>query len=90
LSGAFIRTRSRPPLMSRVAVRPLNAASEWLEASVVRHDATGVGLEWLDPGLRSVSALLVLGRDASRNPATNETGAWMRNPLRTAQPGLAD
>lgn len=63
LSGAYIRTRSRPPLLSCVAVRPLNATGEWLEACVIRHDAAGVGLEWLDPGLRSVSALLAMGRD---------------------------
>ena len=79
LSGAFIRTRSRPPLRSYVAVRPLNAASDWLEACVVRHDEAGVGLEWLDPGLRSVSALLAMGRDATQ-VGPSETGAWMRKP----------
>jgi hypothetical protein len=86
LSGAFIRTRSRPPLRSCVAVRPLNAASDWLEACVVRHDAAGVGLAWLDPGLRSVSALLAIGRDAA--PVTRPgTGAWMRNPSRGSEVG---
>lgn len=86
LSGAFIRTRSRPPLRSYVAVRPLNVASDWLEACVVRHDAAGVGLEWLDPGLRSVSALLSIGRDATV-VTRPETGAWMRNPPRNPEAG---
>ena len=87
LSGAFVRTRSRPPLLSRVAVRPLSAASDWLEACVVRHDANGVGLEWLDPGLRSVSALLAIGRDAPRTGQVSETGAWMRKPSYSAESG---
>jgi hypothetical protein len=82
LSGAFVRTRIRPPLLSRVALRPLNSAGDWLEACVVRHDALGVGLEWLDPGLRAVSALLALGRDAPPVAATHSTGAWMRSPSR--------
>lgn len=84
LSGAYIRTRSRPPLLSCVAVRPLNAAGEWLEACVVRHDASGVGLQWLDPGLRSVSALLVMGRDNAQASPHLGTGSWMRAHPRTA------
>lgn len=83
LSGAYVRTRSRPPLLSCVALRPLNALGEWLEACVVRHDETGVGLEWLDPGLRSVSALLAMGRDTPQPAALADTGSWMRRPART-------
>jgi hypothetical protein len=86
LSGAFIRTRSRPPLRSHVSVRPLNAASDWLEACVVRHDAAGVGLEWLDPGLRSVSALLAR-RCNEIHSSTSQTGAWMRIPQASTEAG---
>jgi hypothetical protein len=72
LSGAFVRTRCRPPLQSHVVVRPLNASTDWLEACVVRHDAAGVGLQWLDPGLRSISALLATGRSAPRTGHASE------------------
>lgn len=58
LSGAFVETSERPLLLSRVAIRPCSKNSEWLEACVVRFDATGMGLEWVDPGLRPLSAFL--------------------------------
>lgn len=67
LSGAFVRTRSRPPVMSYVSVRPLGGENEWLDARVVRHDEAGVGLEWLDPGLRAVSTLLSMRRSVPVN-----------------------
>ncbi len=61
LSGAFVQTRTRLPVLTCVSVRAMSG-SEWLEACVVRHDSAGMGLEWLDPGLRSLSALLALRR----------------------------
>jgi hypothetical protein len=64
LSGAYVRTQARLPTLSCVFVHVLEGPAEWLEACVVRHDETGMGLEWLDPGLRAISALLSLYRDA--------------------------
>jgi hypothetical protein len=60
LSGAYVRTALRPPLHSCVLVRMVGGTSDWLDACVVRHDAAGLGLEWIEPGVRSVSALLAL------------------------------
>jgi hypothetical protein len=60
LSGAYVRTSLRAPLLSCVLVRMVGGTSDWLDACVVRHDATGMGLEWIEPGVRSVSALLAL------------------------------
>ncbi len=63
LSGAFVRTRTLLPMLSCVSVRVLEGPVEWLEACVVRHNDAGIGLEWLDPGLRPVCALLAMRRD---------------------------
>lgn len=60
LSGAYVRTSLRAPLLSCVLLRMVGGTSDWLEACVVRHDTTGMGLEWIEPGVRSVSALLAL------------------------------
>jgi hypothetical protein len=64
LSGAFVQTAAKVPLLSRIALRPLLKGAEWLDACVVRVESSGLGLEWLDPGLHPVSALLALRRDA--------------------------
>ena len=68
LSGAFVRTAERLPLLTCVLVRAVQGSGDWLEACVVRHDAAGMGLEWLDPGLRSLSALLALQYGAQLPP----------------------
>ncbi|MFO1505190.1 MAG: PilZ domain-containing protein [Steroidobacteraceae bacterium] len=60
LSGAFIETPVRLPVLSRIALRPQLAGTGWIEACVVRNEARGVGVEWLDPALRPISALLAL------------------------------
>ena len=62
LSGAFIETPVRLPVLSRIALRPQLAGTGWIEACVVRNEARGVGVEWLDPALRPISALLALRR----------------------------
>lgn len=62
LSGAFVETAAKVPLLSRVALRPLAAGGSWLDACVVRVEADGLALEWLEPGLHAVSALLSLRR----------------------------
>jgi hypothetical protein len=68
LSGAFVRTQTRLPLLSCVFLHVAAGPGEWLEACVVRHDEEGMGLEWLDPGLRAVSTLLSLHREFSDGP----------------------
>jgi hypothetical protein len=61
LSGLFVRTGARLPLLSCVFIHIHEGPSEWIEACVVRHDEAGMGLEWLDPGL-AVCALLATQR----------------------------
>jgi hypothetical protein len=51
---------ARLPTMSRIWVRAIQGGGEWLEAFVVRHDGEGMGVEWCDPGLRTVCELLAL------------------------------
>jgi hypothetical protein len=60
ISGAFIQTSARPMLLSRVSVRPEATGSEWLDGWVVRVEPGGIAVEWLDPPLRAVAALLAL------------------------------
>jgi hypothetical protein len=60
LSGAFVETRASMPLLARVSLRPLSAGSEWLDACVVRVEARGVALEWLEPGLQAIATLLAM------------------------------
>lgn len=60
LSGAFVETRRELPMMMRVALCPTGRAGEWLDGIIVRAGDGGYGIEWLDPGLRPVSALLSL------------------------------
>lgn len=60
VSGAFVETRMRFPLLSRISVHPLARDGEWLDAWVVRVESKGIAVEWLDPGLRKVSGLLSL------------------------------
>lgn len=74
LSGAFIETPARPALLSRVSVRPATPAGEWLDGWVVRMEARGLAVEWLDPPLHSVALLLSLHASA---------GPTRHLPLRT-------
>ncbi len=69
ISGAFVETREKLPLLSRVSVYLVGAAEELLDAWVVRLENTGMALEWLDPGSRTVPALLSL-RHSSVMPAS--------------------
>jgi hypothetical protein len=63
LSGAFLESAARLPLLARISVRPLSKA-DWLEACVVRVEPSGLAIEWLDPGLHPVYVFL------SHNDAT--------------------
>lgn len=60
VSGALVETRIRPPVLSRVSIRPIARPGEWHDACVVRADPRGLALEWLDPGSRTTSSLLAL------------------------------
>lgn len=54
MSGAFVRTSARPPLLSQVRViaylRCLDGPRQRYEADacVVRHSDAGIGIEWLE------------------------------------------
>jgi hypothetical protein len=74
LSGAFVRTAAKLPILSCVLVHVLDGPTQWLEACVVRHDDEGMGLEWLDPGLRPICALLAMRHDDQRLRPDN--GGW--------------
>ena len=63
LSGAFVETGVGFPVLSRLSVRALVGGGAWLDAVVVRVANDGLGIEWLEPGLHSVAALLSLRRD---------------------------
>lgn len=65
VSGAFVETRARFSLLSRIAVHPLAHPDEWLDACVVRVESRGIAVEWLNPGVRTVAGLLSLRRGAT-------------------------
>lgn len=60
VSGAFVETRARFALLSRISVHALGREGEWLDACVVRVESKGIAVEWLEPGMRTVSGLLAL------------------------------
>jgi hypothetical protein len=62
LSGAYLATGERFPMLGRISVRPLAWREEWLDACVVRADGDGIAVEWLDPGEPAVASLLCLGQ----------------------------
>jgi hypothetical protein len=62
LSGAFVETTAKLPLLSRVSVNLRAPKDERLDACVVRVEDDGLALEWLDPGSRLVPALLSMRR----------------------------
>jgi len=57
LSGALVETNLKPPVLSRVSLKPRTGATGWLEACVVRVDEEAIAVEWLDPGRQSFSAV---------------------------------
>lgn len=62
VSGAFVETGTRLPLLSRLTVNLLWRGGEGLDACVVRVEDRGMALEWLDPGSRLVPTLLSMRR----------------------------
>lgn len=65
LSGAFVEADARPVPLSRVSLRLVARTGEWLEACVVRVEDNGFAIEWLDPGIQELAALLSMRRDAT-------------------------
>ena len=64
LSGAFVETTDCLPRFSRIAVRILATPSYWVEAWVVRSEADGIGIEWLEPGSHMVLDMMLLQTSA--------------------------
>jgi hypothetical protein len=63
MTGAYVETRLKLPLLSPVSLEPLAQARQdgpaaRFEAYVVRVDQSGIGLEWCEPFLEPVSQLL--------------------------------
>lgn len=57
LSGALVETDLKPPVLSRVSLKPRAGVAGWLEACVVRVDEGAIAVEWLEPGRQSFSAV---------------------------------
>jgi hypothetical protein len=70
LSGALLQTRAHFASLSQIALRIL-PHGDWLEAWVIRVDDAGTAVEWLDPGLRALDALVAAGH---RRPSTEIPG----------------
>ena len=71
LSGAFLATFAQLPVLARIVLKPLVPGADWIEACVVRTNVRGVGVEWMEPALRSVSKLLAMrdeGLDFDHSP----------------------
>ena len=64
VSGAFVETAARLPVLSRVSLSFPSRVGGRLDACVVRLDGRGMALEWLDPGSRMVPTLLSMRPDS--------------------------
>jgi hypothetical protein len=82
LSGAFVETTAKLPLLSRVSLNLRAPMDEWLDACVVRVEDEGLALEWLDPGSRLVPALLAMRR-ISRGDVLQTSQERVFNALRS-------
>lgn len=90
LSGAYVETPARPALLSRVSVRPATPGAQWLDGWVVRVEARGIAVEWLDPPLHSVAVLLALHSVTPAPGSPRSHAAEPVVPLRSRQPVRAD
>jgi hypothetical protein len=68
LTGAYVETRLKLPLLSPVILEPVKptrhaGSAARLEAYVVRLDQAGIGLEWCEPILDPVAQLLGVERE---------------------------
>jgi hypothetical protein len=76
LSGAFVETERSLRMQARVALCPTGRSGDWLDGFVVRAGDGGHGIEWVDPVLHPVSALLSLREEPLRSglpPAREST-----------------
>jgi hypothetical protein len=62
VTGAFVETAAKPPLLSRVTLRlPLaRRPALALDGYVVRHGDGGIAVEWLEPGSDDTIELMSL------------------------------
>lgn len=70
VTGAFVETTLRPPLLSRVTLR-LRVGQHGalaLDGYVVRQEDRGIAVEWLDPGSDEAAQLLSLAGQPSSPP----------------------
>ena len=72
LSGAYLETPLRLPLLTLLSLRPCTADGEWVDACVVRADAAGLAVEWLEPGMPAIFTLLAMGRLDPLRPAVTD------------------
>jgi hypothetical protein len=56
-SGAFLETNLQLPVLTAVCLRVV-PDGPWLEGTVVRIEAAGLAIEWREPGLGPLSALI--------------------------------
>lgn len=82
VSGAFLETDLKFPLLSRVCVRPLSRPEPGLDAHVVRAEPDGFAVEWSHPGAHPVSDLMPL-RDVG---GMRSQGATHRQRLMSRDP----
>jgi hypothetical protein len=80
VTGAFIETAAKPPILSRLTVRlPLaRRPALALDGYVVRHDEGGIAVEWLEPGSDATIELMSLAEQESlpfRVPAAAEAAS---------------
>lgn len=73
LSGAFLETTVRFPLLSRVSVKAVARYGEWLHGCVVRTEDDGFAVEWLDPDLHAVAALMGVRRNLPSTSAPSRS-----------------
>jgi len=82
VSGAFLETPLKFPLLSRVCVRPLSRPEPGLDAHVVRAEPDGFAVEWSHPGAHPVSDLMPLRNVAGQRPhdGAHWQGLMSRDP----------
>lgn len=87
MSGAFVKTRLKPPEFSRLTMG-IELPQPWgsrerheVLASVVRHGAGGLGLEWCDFGARPVGRLLQYSAGRHSGAAISDESPSVDAPL---------
>jgi hypothetical protein len=68
LSGAFLLMAVDLPEMSRIWLRHARGSGNWLPAYVARSDRDGLGIQWCEPGDKTLNHLLALRRPTHAAP----------------------